>query len=37
VIAVNRVEDYDILVTDRILTDDQRESLAAGGTEVMQV
>lgn len=37
VIAVNRVEDYDILVTDRILTDSQREILAAGGTEVMQV
>jgi DeoR/GlpR family transcriptional regulator of sugar metabolism len=37
VIAVNRVEDYDILVTDRILTDGQREILAAGGTEVMQV
>ena len=36
-IAVNRVEDYDILVTDRILTDSQREILAAGGTEVMQV
>ena len=37
VIAVNRVEDYDILVTDRILTDSQREILAAGGTEVIQV
>ena len=37
VIAVNRVQDYNILVTDRDLTDGERESLAAGGTEVIKV